>query len=496
MIIPFAEWKPDSPDLGGDNTVATNVLPRDDHYAPMPGLTVYSNALTARPQGAFAARDIDGTVYNFSGDATKLYLMASTSYADVSGATYSAGADEQWNFTQFGRNIYATDFDDNIQAYTMGSSSVFADLAGSPPKARYMGIVGNDFLMLGNLSTGTYTVQWSPQGNPAGTWGTDPATLADSQDLASEWGQIKGIVGGFTGTILQEHAITIAQFAGSPLGFQFYRVEENKGTQIPGSICKIGGGIFYRGFDGFHIFNGQQSIPIGTGKVDKFFSDDFDSNYLDRVRTVCDQTKMLVYMAYPSTNNTGGLQDRILVFNYSPAATNRWALIDLQYNSYATGIDCLTTALASGYTLDTLDTLSSSLDALTASLDSEIYTGGQFNLAAFDSSHKLNYFSNTSLDAKIATGEFQPAPGMRSDVTLVRPLVEDTTGGVSISVNWKTRNKLNQALSSMSYSPISTTGDIPLRANAFYHRGELVLTGGFSKAIGIDVLEVKAGGVR
>lgn len=491
---------PDTPRGGADVINCTNVLPREDHYAPMPGLTVYSSALSARAQGAFAARDIDGTVFNFSGNATKLYSLSSATYSDVSrvsGGSYTAGADEQWNFTQFGRNIYATDFTDAIQSYTMGSSTNFAALAGSPPKARYMGIVGNDFLMLGNLDVGTYTVQWSPQGNPAGTWGTDAATLADKQDLASEWGWIKGVVGGFNGTIFQEHAITMAQFAGSPLGFQFYRVEENKGTQIPGSICKIGGGIFYRGFDGFYIFSNGQSIPIGAGKVDKFFQDDFDFNYLDRVRSVCDQSKMLVYMAYPSTNNVGGRQDRILVFNYSPNAQKRWSLIDLQYLNYSTGIECLNAAMATGYTLDTLDTLNTSIDALTASLDSEIYTGGQFNLAGFDSNNKLNYFTNSSLTATIDTGEFQPYPGLRSEVTLIRPLIEDEIGALSTTLNWKYRNKLSDNVTTIgTYSPLSSTGDIPIRANAFYHRGNVILSGGFSKALGIEVLEIRKGGVR
>lgn len=500
MIITFGDWMPDSTDLGSDGIVCKNVLPREDHYEPVPGLTVYSNALTARPHGAFAARDTDGTVYNFSGDSTKLYKSSFAVYSDISrtvGGAYAAGNDEQWNFTQFGRNVYATDFTDAIQSYTMGSSTNFSALAGSPPKARYMGVVGNDFLMLGNTENGTYNVQWSPQGNPAGTWGTDPATLADKQDLASEWGWIKGVVGGWKGTIFQEHAITIAQFSGSPLGFEFFRVEENKGTQIPGSLCKTGSGIFYRGYDGFYIFNGQQSIPIGVGKVDKFFQDDFDFNYLDRVRSVCDQQKMLVYMAYPSVNATNGIQDRILVFNYSPTAQKRWTLIDLGYFNYSIGIECLYNAMAEGYTLDSLDSLSGSIDSLNASLDSEIYTGGQFKLSGFDSTNKLNYFTGSPLTAELTTGEFQPIPGSRSEITLVRPLIDDQHNVLTTSLTWAVRNKQTTTRTgSFTYSPLTTTGDIPIRQNGFYHLANFILVGGFDKALGIEILEVRKVGVR
>ena len=504
MMIPFGEWKPDAPDLGAHSTVCKNVLPRDDHYTQMLGTSVFSNNLegsssTVRPHGAFSARDIDGTVYNFAGNNTKLFLLSGTTWNDISrtsGGAYATGTDEQWNFTQFGRNVYATNFTDAIQVYAMGSSTNFAALAGSPPKARYMGVVGNDFLMLGNTDTATYGVQWSPQGNPAGTWGTDAATLADSQALASEWGWVKGVVGGWRGTIFQEHAITIAQFVGSPNAFDFFRVEENRGTQIPGSICKTGVGIFYRGYDGFYIFDGQQSQPIGTGKVDKFFNDDVDYNYLDRARAVCDQQKMLVYMSYTSINAFAGRPDRILVYNYSPTASNRWSLIDLSSDA-SLGVNCLFQALSAGYTLDTLDTLSSSIDALSASLDSEIYTGGSFNLGGFDSANELCFFNGSAMRAQIETGEFQPIPGNRSEVTLIRPLIEDSGGNMSLSLDWKYRNKLSDAITTIgSYSQLSSTGDIPLRANAFYHRGVFVIQSGFSKALGMDVLEIKPGGVR
>lgn len=501
MFIPFGEWAPDTIDLGDDAVVCKNVIPMVDHYAPFPRLNSYSSALDSRAQGAFAARDIDGTIYNFAGNATKLNKSASATYSDISrtsGGPYATGTDEQWNFTQFGRNVYATNFTDVIQSYTMGSSTNFSALSGSPPHARYMGIMGNDFLMLGNLDTGTYRVQWSPQGNPSGTWGTDPATLADYQDLASEWGWVKGVVGGTVGTIFQEHAITRAQFSGSPLGFEFFRVEENKGTQIPGSICKIGNGIFYRGYDGFYIFDGQQSQPIGVGKVDKFFSDDVDYNYLDRIRTICDQKNMLVYMAYCSKNNVGGLQDKIMVYNYSPNAQKRWTLISFLEDTDNTfnGIEILTAAMAEGYTLDSLDSLSGSLDALSASLDSEIYTGGTFNLAAFNQTHKLGYFNGSSLLALFDCGEFQPIPGKRSEITLIRPLIDSQNSSTTINCNWKYRNNLTDNLTVAGIGTPNSTGDVPMRINAFYHRSHFVVSGGFDKAIGMEILEVKEAGVR
>lgn len=483
MQIPFGEYLPDLPSLGNPGaTVAKNVIPAGIHYEQFPSLNIYSNALTARPQGAFPARDIDGVVYNFAGDATKLYKRLASTYSDISrlaGGAYTTGTDEQWNFTQFGRNVYATNFNDVIQSFTMGSSSNFAALAGSPPKARYLAIVKNDFLVLANLDTGTYRVQWSPQGNPAGTWGTDPATLADYQDLSSEYGYIKQIVGGQYGTIFQERAITRMTFVGSPLAFTFDQLELNKGTQAPGSVCKVGDSIFYLGLDGFYMFNGQSSQSIGANKIDKTFFADLDQSYMDRIRTVSDQRKQIVYMSYPGAGNTGGRPNKMIMFNYSPNALRRWSISEID-------TECLCPSIADGYTLDSLDTLSGSIDALMASLDSEIYTGGQFSLGAFDSSNKLNYFNGSALAATIETGEFQPNPLGRAEISECAPLVEGDSNTV-ITLTPLHRTRLIDSYTTDSTISLNTTGVFPMRTNDFYHRYRIGISGGFTSASGIDI---------
>lgn len=483
MQMPFGEWTPDLPSFNNPGcNIAKNIIPGGLHYEQLPSLTVYSNALTARPQGAFAARDIDGTVYNFAGDATKLYKRSSVTYSDVtrsSGGAYSTGTDEQWNFTQFGRNVYAANYSDAIQSFTMGSSTNFAALAGSPPQARYLAVVKNDFLVLGDLSTATYRVQWSPQGNPAGTWGTDPATLADFQDLDSEFGFIRQIVGGQYGVIFQEQAITRMTFVGSPLAFVFDQVETNKGTQAPGSVCKVGNNIFYLGLDGFYMFNGQYSEPIGANKVDKTFFADLDQNYMDRIRSIVDQRKMLIYMSYAGAGNTGGRPNKLMIFNYSPNAQRRWAQAEID-------TEILCASLADGYTLDTLDTLSSSIDALTVSLDSEMYTGGQYSLAAFDSSNKLNYFNGSALTATLETTEFQGADGHRTQIGEICPLIEGDSNTV-ITLTVLHRNQLTASYTTEPTISLNASGYFTPRVNDFYHRYRTSISGGFTTASGLQI---------
>ena len=110
-MLPFAEWSPDSPDLGTTATEASGVIPEAEGYRPFKALATISNALTARAQGAAWFRAPNGTTANFAGDATKLYKLSSATWSDVSrtvGGAYGTGGTNNWRFAQFGSNAYAT----------------------------------------------------------------------------------------------------------------------------------------------------------------------------------------------------------------------------------------------------------------------------------------------------------------------------------------------------------------------------------------------------
>jgi hypothetical protein len=81
--IPFAEWRPDMPDLGQWAREALNVIPAEESYRPLPSFSGVSNALTARAQGAAWFRGTGGAVKMFAGDATKLYLLSGTTWTSV-----------------------------------------------------------------------------------------------------------------------------------------------------------------------------------------------------------------------------------------------------------------------------------------------------------------------------------------------------------------------------------------------------------------------------
>jgi hypothetical protein len=184
--LPFSEYRPDVSDFNSSYTqTVLNVLPRGDGYGPMKDFSAYSAALPAACRGGFVALKTDGSVAIFGATSTKLYLLNNTTlvWADVSqgSGSYSAVAStEQWQIRQFGNFVIAVQANVAPQVYDLTSSTNFADLAGSPPQARYIDIVGR-FVVLSGLLSNPYRVQWSGL-NATTTW-TSGVNSSDYQDL-------------------------------------------------------------------------------------------------------------------------------------------------------------------------------------------------------------------------------------------------------------------------------------------------------------------------
>lgn len=493
MIVEFGEWLPDLPVFNNEGaTVAKNVIPAGNSYRQLSSLSVYSGALSAICRGAIAGRDpTTGSSVNFAGDATKLYKMASAAWSNVSkSGGYNLGADQRWYFTQFGNQLIATNLGDNIQSFTIGTSSAFADLSSSAPKARYISNLRN-FVAVANTFDSVdgnvpHRVRWSGIGAPT-SWTVSATTQSDFQDLNASYGWCTQIVGGEYGVVFQERAITRMTYVGSPVIFQFDVVEQNKGTQAPGSVIKVGNMTAYLGIDGFYLFDGTQSIPIGVNKVDKFFFSDVDNNYLYNISAAVDYTNHIIAWAYPGSGNTAGRCNKILFYNYAPDAQKRWSFAEVD-------TEFLYSSLAEGYTLDQLDTISSNLDLLPFSLDSRVYTGNQLLLSAFDSNHKLNNFTGAAMAALLETLEAEISPGNRTHLMQVRPLVDGS--GSTITVQMGTRNLLTDTVSYASAVSVDSIGNCNLRSNARYHRARVNISGGFTHAQGIDVTNFRKAGVR
>ncbi len=160
------------------------------------------------------------------------------------------------------------------------------------------------------------------------------------------------------------------------------------------------------------MFNGQRSIPIGAEKVDTFFFDDLSPNFINRLSCAIDPVNQVVLWSYVSRESISGEPDKIIMYNY---AVNRWSLAEI-------GHEFIGTIVSPNFTLEALDNISSSLDALGTSLDSRFFRGGQSAFAA-SSNSKIASFTGDALSATLETGEFEPANLRKSLVKSVTPYV-------------------------------------------------------------------------
>lgn len=485
-MITFGEWLPDQSDLNSSGvTVAQNVIPGARGYRPFYGLSEVSGAATNRLRGIYATKDDSNTVFVFAGDQGKLYKMNNGTFAlaDISDTGgYGMSGEEQWKFVKFGNDVIAAGSDsDTLQKFTVGTDTAFSAISGAPA-AKYMAVV-RDFVVTANVaySSNTYRsrVRWS-QINDATAW-TVGTAQADVQDIADA-GHITGLVGGEFGVVLLEKAIARMQYVGSPLIFTFEKVETGHGCNYPNSVAALGPTqVFYLADDGFFFFNGSQSVPIGAEKVDSFFFDDVNFKYIDRLSSVIDPETQTVMWSYADRESTGE-PNRILVYNY---AVQKWSIIHLEH-------EFLGSSLTPNLTLEALDNLSSSIDALDTSLDSRFYAGGFFQLSA-SKDKKLQTLTGQPLDAVIETQEFEGANMRKSLLRGVTPYVTARDVPPTISIQVSSRNKQIDPISFGAEVSLNDDNNCPVRSNGRYHRVRVNASGTWRYALGVDVDAVALG---
>jgi len=474
-MLAFPEYAPDIADYNGAFTkTATNVVPRGDGYGPFKAHSVYSSELPAACRGFFYARKADGSIVVFAGTSTRLYVMSNTdfSWSDVSkgGVAYTTLASTaQWQFAQFGNLVVSVQANVPPQVYDLSSSTAFADLGGSPPQAGGVAVVGR-FLVLFNLLSNPYRVHWSGL-NATSTW-TPGTNSSDFQDLP-DGGAVRGVAGGEFGHIFQESTIRrMIYVPGSPVIFQIERVAEDKGLLAPYALIRAGERIFFPSAQGFHVIVGSSlPTPIGKEKFDRTFLADYDSGSPHLLIGSADPAETRVYWAYKSLSGSVGLFDRLLSYDY---ALNRATTIQVSG-------EYLSSLARPGVTLESLDSVSGSLDALTFSLD-DVSVAALARLSAVNSAHRLGFFSADNLEATIDTAE--QSSGRRVRVKGFRPITDAPACYGSISG----RENVQAPATLSPEQPVDARGLCPANVSTRLARGRLRIPAAtaWTYASGID----------
>ena len=484
MQVPFGEWLPDQPDHGKQGAnVATNVYHAANTYKRFPSLVAYSsNTTSTDSKGAGSFRDNSNTVYNFVATRTNIYQLTSGAFTSRK-ASLTGDHDDFWTFTQFGEYVIASNGVDAAQYYLMGTSTNFANLtaiqtAGTAPVFRVSGVV-RDFLVVGNITNATNRIQWSGI-NDITVWS---GKQSDSQDLPGSGGQVVAITSGEVGYVFRQNQIIRMDYVGGATVFRLSVISPNRGAVYGRTVCQDNRQIFFYADDGFYQINGDQIMPIGVEKVNRYFDLNLNKAYSDRICAAVDPFNQLAMWLFPSTSNaanTTGICDKIIIYNY---ATKKWSLANASAST-------IFSQFVGAYTVELMDILSQNLENINAALDTDFWSGGQVLLGGIDSDYKAAIFSGTDNECEIETAEIEPFPGMRANITGVRPIVDATA-----TLTVKARERLADTESETSSVSMRDSGINPVRKSGRYIRANVKVPSGttFTHAQGIDLVASRAG---
>ena len=484
MQVPFGEWLPDQPPhLNPGANVATNVYYALNSYKRFPSLVDYSsNNIGAHSRGAGSFRDNDGNVYNFVAKNTDLYQLASGTFTSRKGSL-TGGDTDFWTFTQFGNYVIASNGVDLPQYYLMGTSTNFANLsaiqtAGTTPNFRVSGVI-RDFLVTGNQSSNQNRIQWSGI-NDITVWS---GKQADQQDLPGSGGEIVHITSGEIGYVFRQNQIIRMDYVGGATIFRLSVISPNRGAVYGRTVCQDNRRVFFYADDGFFELNGDNVISIGAEKVNRFFDANLNKAYTDRICAAVDPFNQLALWLYPSvnnTNNTTGICDRIIIYNY---ATKKWSLAEANTST-------IFTQFVGAYTVELMDIISENLDAINIALDTDFWNGGQLFLGAVDSDYKAAIFSGTGNEGEIETAELEIFPNHRASIQGIRPIVDATA-----TVTLKTRDRLANSVTTSSSSSMNSSGMNPVRQSGRYVKVNVKTPSGvvWTNAQGIDLVASRSG---
>jgi hypothetical protein len=473
--VTFGEWMPDQSGISGSLTDAKNVVSQAIGYGPFPTPVSFSSAAAENLTSLYAAKAPDSNTYFFAAGLSKIYTVSGSGTLTQVNTGLTTGANDRVRFTQFGKSVIICNNAEKLKSWVLGTSTTFAEVAATAPIAKFITVV-RDFVVCANTLETTqqqYRVRWSAI-NDETDWVENVNTQSDYQDIP-DGGQIMGIRGGEFGLVLLERSIHRMTYVGTPFIFQFDNISRNKGCMVSGSVAQYQGITFFLSDDGFYMCDGQQVVPIGAEKVDRFFLSDASESDYPTMSAAIDPVRKLVIWNYKSVDATR----KLMIYNFQ---TKKWTYGDAN-------TDYLGEASSGASTLEELDSISGSLDALTTSLDSLLYIGGKYFLGGTYGT-RVYSFTGANLTGSIATGDIDV--GANSVVTLARPIVDNGSGSLSVA----SRTLLNQSVTYGTSTAADSENRVSLRSAGRYHRLKLVPTGAnWKTAVAVDV-DITPQGVR
>lgn len=457
-VLPFSEWTPDAASVSGGLMEAKNVISQGGRYAPLASPARYSNTArvtTGQVIGAFACwTSLGGGAQHhmFLAEPRKLYRLADGVPLDVSRPAGYATADPEhiWAFGQFGDTVLAGARGVPLQRFRYGTDRTFVDVPGTdaPKTVDALGRIGPHMVAADNL-----TLRWSAFNN-VDSWTPDATTQAGATELPASGGRVMAIRSGESGALFQERAVHRLVYVGGSTVFQRDETETARGSMSPNGVVAFGRDTFYVSEEGFFVFDGLQSKPVGEGKVSRYFLNRLNYAYRTRISCALDVNRRCIMIAYPAGGSSTPTD--VLIWSY---ADNRWTRGDI-------ALSLLWEMAREGVSVDNVAAHialmgSSVVDASTLSVDSPLFRESRRQWAGIDPNGYLVTMDGPSLQAAITTGRHEVMPGRNGFLSKIVPVI-DAPLGIAIEARYS-RNHLGHAAVSL---PVTRRNLISYAADA------------------------------
>lgn len=434
-------------------------------------------ALAAECIGAAVVILRDDTRRTFAGTATKIYELGTGVWTDVSGATYTGGADTRWVFAQFGDTTIATNRADVMQS---SSSGAFAAISGAP-KAEIVFTVGS-FVMALNVNDGAEKADgWHCCASfDASDWTPSVATQANRGQLVASSGKITaGLRLGEYAIAYKSKSLYIGQYVGAPAVWDWIPVI-GVGCVGKEAVCEVDGLHFFVGEDNFWLFDGTRPTPVGD-VVRQWFFDRVNKPFLYRTKCVYERNQRRVWVFYPG--NGSSFCNEVLVIHLS---SKQWGRANR-------AIEATVNFIAPSITIDGLDAYYATIDDITtAPFDSAYWTAGASSLAVVNASHQLQTLTGTPTECSFTTGDL----GDDATPTLLKRVrLRFGASRAPATASVTTRHKKNSGDPYEAGLTASINdGKFDVLRSARWHKATVTMTGS-PRVTGIDS-EIAASGRR
>ena len=432
-----------APDRGTGDTKSlsglSNMTPSEYGYEPIPSLAdAGETALTGQAKGAIC-EELDGTLYEYAGDETKLYRLVSTTWTDSSSTTYSSATSDTWDFTRFKDKVLAVNGKGNQfpQTITLGGTA-FSDLTTEFTSSTVATV--RDFVVHGNTNDATdgdkpERVRWSAF-NDETTYTPSPATQSDFQDLKTA--EVIKILGGEYGVIFCKDCYYLMTYEGPPTVFRFDR-KEGYGLVGKNAAARWGNTVFALSTEGFIRLDGDAVTSIGAKRVDNSALAFIEANASADGELTANSR---VYCALEPNRQwavwliSGDGQTVIYIYDW---ALNRWG-------SYAPS------------------------EATTLASCSQVSPSNDIGISVFYHDDRKRYkFNGDFADASITTPQLEIAQGAHSMVSGIMPVLDGLATTLTARVV-TSAPAMDDTESSSSAVSVDRDGYAHVRASGRFHR--------------------------